>query len=265
MTIADEPTTKPWRGRVFLEPGRLLYAGPIGPTESHAHHAFQLVVSRSQPVVLAGGAPFEPVSTTTAVIPPDVEHSIHGVAAAVLLLYVDPEGARGRALRAAVPQDAQPLAWELSGRPLRCFTEGALPASWTDGVTLSDAIVSALVGPKPRLTARHAAVSRVIELLRDGADTQNLRTLAGSVGLSPGRLSHLVSEQVGLPLRRYVLWVRLARAATELRNGRNLTEAAHEAGFADGAHLSRTFKSMFGIAPSALTAAADWVCPPDGA
>lgn len=32
--------------------------------------------------------------------------------------------------------------------------------------------------------------------------------------------------------------------------GSSLTEAAHVAGFADSAHLSRTFRSMFGIAPS---------------
>ena len=34
--------------------------------------------------------------------------------------------------------------------------------------------------------------------------------------------------------------------------GANLTEAAHLAGFADSAHLSRTFRAMFGVAPSLL-------------
>ena len=34
--------------------------------------------------------------------------------------------------------------------------------------------------------------------------------------------------------------------------GSSLTEAAHEAGFADSAHLSRTFRATFGIAPSFL-------------
>jgi AraC-like DNA-binding protein len=34
--------------------------------------------------------------------------------------------------------------------------------------------------------------------------------------------------------------------------GGSLTDAAHEAGFADSAHLSRTFRRMFGVAPSSL-------------
>ena len=34
--------------------------------------------------------------------------------------------------------------------------------------------------------------------------------------------------------------------------GASLTEAAHLAGFADSAHLSRTFRAMFGVAPSLL-------------
>jgi AraC-like DNA-binding protein len=35
--------------------------------------------------------------------------------------------------------------------------------------------------------------------------------------------------------------------------GDSLTEVAHEAGFSDSAHLTRTFRSLLGIAPSALT------------
>ena len=32
----------------------------------------------------------------------------------------------------------------------------------------------------------------------------------------------------------------------------NLSEAAHAAGFADGAHMSRSFRRMLGMPPSAL-------------
>jgi AraC-like DNA-binding protein len=41
-------------------------------------------------------------------------------------------------------------------------------------------------------------------------------------------------------------------------DGRSRTEAAHETGFADSAHLSRTFRQMFGISPAMLIREKRW-------
>lgn len=73
-----------------------------------------------------------------------------------------------------------------------------------------------------------------------------------AVHLSPSRLAHRFREVTGVPLRRYVLWCRLRRAADAAMRGSSLTDAAYLAGFADSAHLTRTFRAMFGIAPSLL-------------
>ena len=66
------------------------------------------------------------------------------------------------------------------------------------------------------------------------------RSLNGECGLLVGRS------------RRYLLWLRLQDAVRELAAGAPATDAAHAAGFADSAHLSRTFRRMFGITPSDL-------------
>lgn len=98
-------------------------------------------------------------------------------------------------------------------------------------------------------------VDRVIAMLqRHTLDTHStsLAQLSRVAGLSPSRFAHLFTESTGIPLRPYLRWLRLQRAARELMSGSTVTQAAHVASFADAAHLTRTFRRMLGIAPSAL-------------
>jgi AraC-like DNA-binding protein len=89
-------------------------------------------------------------------------------------------------------------------------------------------------------------------LLRSLDGRITLAALARAVHLSPSRMAHRFREATGVPVRRYVLWCRLRAAADAAMRGASLTDAAHFAGFADSAHLSRTFRAMLGIAPSLL-------------
>ena len=66
------------------------------------------------------------------------------------------------------------------------------------------------------------------------------------------RFSALFTQQVGMPLRKYLLWRRLLFGIRRLGNGASVTSAAVEAGFADGAHFSRVFRATFGCKPSSL-------------
>jgi AraC-like DNA-binding protein len=49
-----------------------------------------------------------------------------------------------------------------------------------------------------------------------------------------------------------VLWTRLNVAIQFAMAGQSWTEAAHGAGSVDSAHLTRTFRRMFGMNPAAL-------------
>ena len=80
----------------------------------------------------------------------------------------------------------------------------------------------------------------------------SLPEVAKAANLSPERFRHLFVEETGMPLRTYVLWRRLLHVWTLLMSGETLSAAAHAAGFADSAHLSRTARTMFGLPPSVL-------------
>lgn len=68
--------------------------------------------------------------------------------------------------------------------------------------------------------------------------------------LSESRLIHLFKEVMGLPIRNYILWYRLQMVIESILEGNSLTAASYEAGFADQAHMTRTFTRMIGIPPS---------------
>ncbi|MCG9876512.1 MAG: AraC family transcriptional regulator [Leptospiraceae bacterium] len=87
----------------------------------------------------------------------------------------------------------------------------------------------------------------------------HVRILANLVELSETHFMHLFKEEIGIPLRRYVLWQRLFGAAKGMQKGKSLAEAAYEVGFSDQAHLSRTFKDMLGVQPSLFLGASSGV------
>jgi AraC-like DNA-binding protein len=84
----------------------------------------------------------------------------------------------------------------------------------------------------------------------DGEGHVDLASLSHEAGLSPRQMRHAFARDVGLPMRAYLRWKRLRRAAGAVGAGATLTAAAAAAGFADSAHLSRAFREQFGIAPS---------------
>ena len=101
----------------------------------------------------------------------------------------------------------------------------------------------------------HPGVRIVLKYLREKLGISNdfsLKTLATISGLSQSRFMHVFTESTGVPLRPYVLWLRLQRACCDLMGGASVTVAAHSAGFSDAAHLTRTFRRMLGMTPTDL-------------
>jgi AraC-like DNA-binding protein len=102
---------------------------------------------------------------------------------------------------------------------------------------------------RPLLDPRVKRVLKALPNRLAEEEDVSLDGVAASVGLSPSRFMHLFTTSVGVPLRPYVLWLRLQRAAGELARGASIAGAAHAAGFSDAAHFTRTFRRMIGATP----------------
>lgn len=111
-----------------------------------------------------------------------------------------------------------------------------------------EAVGDAMQMPQRRVDAR---LLRALELME--AEGLPVPELAARVGLSASRLTHLMTDTLGTPPRTWRTWFRLSNAIGHaVLTGASLTEAAHLAGFADSAHLTRTCKRMMGVRPARM-------------
>jgi AraC-like DNA-binding protein len=254
-----------WRGWCLLRPGLLLYGGTIGTNQLHAHHAVHLIVAE-EPFTMAdaGG---RHLTTRIAIVPPDTPHTLITGAHGAVLAQVEPHSAPGRVLLARSGATTGAETW---GPPFPDRTHEAPVAPLTfarpaNGHAAAEAalrIVEDWAGhDRDARPTIHPAVERavaVIPTLLAGGPVR-LGAVAAQVHLSPSRLAHLFSAQVGIPLRPYIRWQRLQHAIRLVADGHTLTAAANSAGFTDGPHFSRVFRHNFGSTPSTLAAGIDWV------
>ena len=250
-------TLQAWNGTLTFGPWWLLYCGPIGPTELHAHHAFQIMVHDGAPCV--ADAAGEAIHGPIVIIEPDEPHAIRSRRDLALVVFVEPECRVGKALGDRHPAGAlgpvQPVAEVFGGLAMDNWAQ----ADETVRRILSLAGMSEAPLAPPWL--RHPAVDEVLLRLPDLVEvgSVDVSRLAATIGISTSRLTHVFTTEVGIPLRSYARWLRLLRTTEYLSEGLTITEAAHAAGFADTAHFSRAFKVMFGLAPSEVMHACSWV------
>jgi AraC-like DNA-binding protein len=78
--------------------------------------------------------------------------------------------------------------------------------------------------------------------------------LAHRLGMERTGALRLFKAATGQTFRRFKQWSALQHAARRIAAGELVRTAAMDAGFADTAHLSRTFRASFGLTPSAAIA-----------
>jgi AraC-like DNA-binding protein len=241
--------------RGFLWPTELLYFSDFLVARPHAHGALQLSVGLDgMPRVQLDGAWRH---ASGVLVDTDVRHGFRCDGCLTAIGWIEGESRTGQQLRERV----------LDGRPYAVLDE-ALCARIADAVrpvlganagcaeaharwrrALGELAVD--ITPEPRLDRRIAAV---LEHLRTSpSPPPSVRDLARIAYLSQSRLQHVFREQVGVPIRRYLLWHRYLTALSLLADGSSVTDAAFAAGFADGAHLTRTAVRMNGYPPAEMS------------
>jgi AraC family transcriptional regulator len=122
--------------------------------------------------------------------------------------------------------------------------------------TLTLTLVQRALGPRTTHAAgaslgRQRLVDRVkLVLVSDLARRWTLAEIAAEVRGSPVYLTQVFQQVEGLPLYRYQLRLRLARALDLIAQYDDLTDLGLELGFSSHSHFSAAFREAYGRSPS---------------
>jgi AraC-like DNA-binding protein len=251
-----QPTDGRYRGDFVAWPGVCGFIGAgRGPSPApHSHYAIQLVIGVPSGLRVQFGRHGEWQSCAAALLPSKAMHSIDVSACDMsAVLFVEPETPQGKALGARMHGGLELLHPDTVIQAARRLDQAWRVQGSYDAVrAVCMQLIEDLSGTVHR-EPTDARVLAAIEYIRQRVDQPvSLPEVASAAHLSPERFRHLFVEETGMPLRTYLLWRRLLHVWTLLMGGETLAAAAHAAGFADSAHLSRTARTMFGLPPSLL-------------
>lgn len=235
---------------------RALYVGQAFDTHVHTHHAIQISVALDSPFALREGEDCAWRSYNAAIVASNVRHQLDGRGGRHALLHIEPESVDGRRIsRAAattgIGELSASVVEKVRGAVERAECEA--PSAVRARELFVEVFDAVDLAPLRRSALDDRIGAAVRELRADPNRYGSIPALAAGAGLSASRFRHLFKAEIGVSCRRYLLWVRLYNAVRELAGGGSVTDAAHAVGFADAAYLTRTFRRMFGIVPSAIS------------
>jgi AraC-type DNA-binding domain-containing proteins len=257
----DEAARLPGVVRGFMWPAEFLMFSDFLVAQAHAHSAIQVVIGMDGPCRVEIDGAWREIPGV--VIGTDVSHCLDAAGSLVAIGWVEAEshlgeriGRRPRSSRGWAAVDEQTAAG--IAELWRPALDRSTPCSrgyraWRQGL----ALLAGEEAPPPPVDPRIDAV--LAYLRRAPSPSPTITQLMAVATLSESRLQHLFREQVGVPIRRYLLWQRILTAMSLLAEGASITDAAHGAGFADGPHLTRTTHRMNGVSPGDMRPVDVWL------
>lgn len=247
--------------RGFIWPTEFLMFSDFVVAAPHAHSALQLVVGLDEPTWIHVDDRWRELPG--ALIDTDAVHALDATGRLTAIGWIEAESHTGHQLR-------RRLLGARRWAALDADTAADVAAAWKPAMDRATPCarghehwrrgLAAVTGQAWRDAAVEPRIQAVLDhLRRTPVPAPSASQLARVARLSESRLQHLFREQVGVPVRRYLLWQRILTAMSHLATGGSVTDAAHAAGFADGAHLSRVMRRMNGVAASDMGPVSLWL------
>ena len=233
---------------------------PIFEGQQHSHHYVQIGISQSAPIQITSGE----VSTDSKayLILPNIPHRLKTQANQCVTLLLDPYSRYGKNIihQFNKHESKAVLAtgvYSLEPKVCLNYVEVLLDLfKIQDSIPYEKSLMQLLQSLSDcdfESGTKDPRIDKALILMKNSALTHiKLNDIATQLALSPSRFTHLFSQHMGLPFRSYIRYLRCSRVIEQLSQGASLTAAAYASGYSDAAHLSREFKSLFGISPKLI-------------
>lgn len=216
-----------------------VFSVAVAGVARHPNPVTCVVRGRRGPLTVVGQD--QSVTGDIVIIRPGVEHHIICGDGGLSAMYLD--GARWAGRWPSGLRSPGPLAERLEGR----LGDLVLAGMQLDPDAQRE-LRERLDHGRDRLPRKMSAV--LANLAAEPMARMSQDELAHRLGLERTQALRLFKESTGTTFRQFKRWNGLQHAARLIVAGALVRTAAMDAGFADTAHLTRTFKQCFGLTPS---------------
>jgi AraC-like DNA-binding protein len=235
--------------RFWMQPGILFIYGEVLDTLLHQHNAIQLIWPIKEML-----CQFSHQSIShSVIINSGIEHKLKMKQGWVIL--IEPQSKIGEKIEKCLNSDGYKILNELDNfKPPLNFNSSPLHFDLLEplfnSLDISHDSFSSLnpIRTKDkRIQSLQLKLNQCFEQECIKPEKWLAKDIASDLALSESRFLHLFTQEMHIAWRPYLLWRRLLCAIRSMHNGNTATQSAYQSGFSDSSHLSRTFKSMFGI------------------
>lgn len=215
--------------------------------KSHANHGIKIILCDGEITAVHDRKPYKAYGL---ILKSDLTHYIKANDHVGITIFLDPEKEVGHFLKLLFRKNKViKLDNTLTTALFEFFTD--VVENHTSESEVVDYLQRALgkpITPHRKLDPR---IEQIISHINSGqSNSIQFSEILQLSSLSSSRLIHLFKKEVGIPIRRYILWYKTKKALAAIASGTTIKQAASIAGFTDAAHFNRSFRSMFGNSPS---------------